>query len=54
MHIKPATRVRPRVAQNNDALGKSLLNGALFGVNPIFLFLLSDKIGGDKGADPVS
>lgn len=54
MHIKPTTRVRPIVAQNSDALGKSLLNGILFGVNPIFLFLLSDKISGNKGEEAAS
>ena len=46
MHISPASKQRPMWAQNGglESFGKALINGILFGVNPVFLFLISGKI----------
>ena len=48
MHISPDSKQRPILAQAGglQSFGKAFLNGILFGVNPIFLFLSAQKING--------
>ena len=48
MHISPASKQKPLLAQTGalESFGKAFLNGILFGVNPVFLFLISGKISG--------
>lgn len=51
MHIVPMSKTRPMVAQaTGDPLQsavKSIVSGLFWGVNPIFLFLVSPKVAGD-------
>lgn len=45
-HLHLTSKERPQTAQDLNPVIKSIINGLIFGVNPLFLLLISQKIQG--------